>query len=104
MDLHQTPAPVRVLVADDHPLYRRAIVRAVQEHPRLELAGEATDGEQALAQVRGRQPDVAVLDVRMPGLDGLQILDCLVADASATRVMLLSAYSEGELVYKAQIG
>jgi len=100
MDAQQS-RPVRVLVADDHPLYRRAIVRAVHEHPRLELAGEAVDGEDALAQVRRRQPDIAVLDVRMPGLDGMEVLASLARDAPETRVMLLSAFSEGELVYKA---
>ena len=80
---------------------RRAIVRALHEHPRLELAGEAADGEDALAQVRRREPDIAVLDVRMPALDGMEVLASLAREASPTRVMLLSAYSDGELVYKA---
>jgi two-component system nitrate/nitrite response regulator NarL len=88
-------------VADDHPLFRRAIVRAVVEHPRLEIVGEASNGADALAQVRAREPDVAVLDVRMPGLEGPEVLAELTAEGSRTRVLLLSAYTDGQLVYDA---
>src|SRR3954454_9991232 len=61
-----TSKRVRVVVADDHPLFREAIVRAVRERPDLELVGEASSGREALELVRAEKPDVAVLDLKMP--------------------------------------
>ena len=58
------PQRVRVLVADDHPIYREGIVRAIKERPDLELVGEAGDGRDALEQIKSLTPDVAVLDIR----------------------------------------
>ena len=63
-----------VLVADDHPIYREGIVRAIKDRPELELVAEAGDGREALDQIRELKPQVAVLDIRMPGLDGTQVL------------------------------
>jgi len=92
---------VRVLVADDHPLFREAVVRAVRERPEFELAGEAADGREALALIRELRPDVAVLDVKMPGLDGLRVLNALQRDEVATRVILLSAFLDGTTAFEA---
>jgi len=92
---------VRVVVADDHPLFREAVVRAVRERPELELAGEAGDGREALALVRELRPDVAVLDLKMPELDGLQVLNALQRDGVPTRVILLSAFLDGALAFQA---
>ncbi len=91
---------VKVLVADDHPVYREGIVRAVKERPDLELVGEASDGREALQQVRDLVPDVAVLDIRMPGLDGTQVLNALRRDGVPTEVLFLSAFLESELAYR----
>jgi two-component system nitrate/nitrite response regulator NarL len=107
--LHRTPSEepsraigaVRVLVADDHPLMRRALARLVREHSGLELVGEAGDGEQALAMLASIVADVALLDVRMPGLDGLAVLRRLRASNSPVRVLLLSGGEEGEIAHEA---
>ncbi|HEV2058545.1 MAG TPA: response regulator transcription factor, partial [Solirubrobacteraceae bacterium] len=64
-----------VLIADDHPIYREGLTRAVAQRPDLELVGEAQDGRAALQQIRSLCPSVALLDVRMPELDGLQVLN-----------------------------
>jgi two-component system nitrate/nitrite response regulator NarL len=90
---------VKVLVADDHPLYREGIVRAVKERPELELVGEAGDGRAALEEIRRLVPDVAVLDIRMPELDGTQVLNALQRDEVATNVLFISAFVEPELAY-----
>ena len=66
------PARVSVVVADDHPLFREGIERAVRERPDLELIGAASGGREALERIRSLAPQVAVLDVRLPELDGLQ--------------------------------
>lgn len=82
----------RVFIADDHAGYRGGMARLVGDHPLLELVGEAPDGDSALRGVVALQPDVALLDVRMPGLTGLDVCRRLHADGSAphTRVVLIT--------------
>jgi two-component system, NarL family, nitrate/nitrite response regulator NarL len=94
-------ARVRVLIAEEHPLYREGVVRAIKERPELELIGETADGEHALALIEELEPDVAVLDVKMPGLDGLQVANAVVRDALPTRVLMLSAFLERQIVFQA---
>lgn len=94
-------ARVRVVVADEHPLFRDGIEHAVRERPDLELVGSAGDGREALRLVHELQPDVAVLDVRLPGLDALQILNAVTRDGLTTRVLILAASTDPELVYRA---
>jgi two-component system nitrate/nitrite response regulator NarL len=91
---------VTVLVADDHPIYREGIVRAVKDRPDLELVGEAADGREALERIKDLAPDVAVLDIRMPGLEGTQVLTALKRDGHETEVLFLSAFMESELAYR----
>ncbi len=96
-----TEPRVRVIVADDHPLYRESVVRAVKDRPEFELVGEAADGRTVLEDIRRLGPDVAVLDYKMPELDGLQVLNAIQRDGLPTRVVLLSAFLEGAVVYQA---
>lgn len=91
----------RVFVSEDHPVYREGLVESIRERQGLELIGEAADGIDALARIRELSPDVAVLDLRLPGIDGMGVLKALRESESPTRVILLSAYSEGALVYEA---
>ena len=94
------PERVTVVVADDHPIYREGIVRAINERPDLDLVGEAADGRQALDQIQQLSPQVAVLDIRMPGLDGTQVLSAMRRDGLETEVLFLSAFMEPELAYR----
>jgi two-component system, NarL family, nitrate/nitrite response regulator NarL len=64
-----------VLLADGHEAYRDGLARAITAHPRLDLVAEAADGHRALELLLELEPDVAVLEVRMPGLDGLEVCD-----------------------------
>ena len=89
-----------MVVADDHPIYREGIVRAINERPDLDLVGEAADGRQALDQIQELSPQVAVLDIRMPGLDGTQVLSAMRRDGLETEVLFLSAFMEPELAYR----
>lgn len=66
-----------VLLADGHEAYRDGLARAITAHPRLDLVAEAPDGRRALELLLELEPDVAVLEVRMPGLDGLEVGDIL---------------------------
>ena len=88
-------------MADDHPLYREGVLRAIGSRAELELVGQAADGREALAEIARLRPQVALLDVRMPGLAGPQVLAAVKRERFATRVILLSAHVESESVYEA---
>jgi DNA-binding NarL/FixJ family response regulator len=101
----EPPNPVlRVIVADDSDIYRAGIVRAIRSHPELELAGEFDDGEAALAAIIELRPDLALLDIRMPGIDGLELCARLqvAQPPPPTRVLLLSAYMDDAVVARAR--
>jgi two-component system, NarL family, nitrate/nitrite response regulator NarL len=90
-----------ILIADDHPVYRQGLERAIGEHSDLDLVGSTADGRQALERIHELEPDVAVVDVRMPGLDGLKIVSAVQRDGLRTRVMLLTGYEDSGAAYKA---
>ena len=92
---------LRVLIADDHPVYRQGLERAIAERDDLELVGACEDGRQALETISQLEPEVAIVDVRMPGLDGLAILSAVKRDALRTRIVLLTGYEDSTAAYKA---
>jgi two-component system, NarL family, nitrate/nitrite response regulator NarL len=92
---------VRVVVADDHPLYRDGVVRALSGSGQVDVVAEAGDGTAALAAIEELAPDVALLDYKLPGIDGVRITHAVIRDRLPTRVLLLSAFTEGGVVYKA---
>jgi two-component system nitrate/nitrite response regulator NarL len=92
---------IRVLVADDHPVYREGIVRAIDERPDLELVGQVSSGREALAEIQRLGPDVALLDIVMPELSGLEVLSALERDGLSTQVALLSAHVDSAFAYRA---
>ncbi len=92
---------VRVVVGDDHPLFRDGVVRALTSSGAVEVVAEAADGTEALAMIKEHAPDVALLDYRMPGMDGAQVAAAVRRDELATRVLLVSAYDESAIVYHA---
>jgi two-component system nitrate/nitrite response regulator NarL len=93
--------PLTILVADDHPVYRQGLERAIAEREDLELVGSSADGREALERIAELEPDVAVIDVRMPGLDGLAIVNAAKRDGLRTRVMLLTGYEDSAAAYRA---
>jgi two-component system nitrate/nitrite response regulator NarL len=80
-----------VLVVEDHPLFRSALIETLRRRPEIQLAGEASDGEEALAKIRELRPDVALVDLRMPRVGGLDVLKTVVNERLSTRVVILSA-------------
>lgn len=92
---------VRVVVGDDHPLFREGVVRALSSSGSVEVVGEADDGASALQLIKARLPDVALLDYRMPCMDGTQVAAAVRRDELPTRVLLLSAHDESAIVYQA---
>ncbi|MEU1592962.1 response regulator transcription factor [Streptomyces sp. NPDC005708] len=90
--------PLRVLVADDNPVVRAGLTALLSVHPDIEVVAEAADGEQALALAGRHRPEVVLLDVRMPGTDGLTALPEL---ARLAPVMMLTYSTEPEVVAEA---
>jgi two-component system nitrate/nitrite response regulator NarL len=83
-------APLRVLVTDDHPMILVSLEGIVQARPELELAARAESGDAALEAARAERPDLAVLDVQMPGLSGLEVLEAMKREALPTRVLFVT--------------
>jgi two-component system, NarL family, nitrate/nitrite response regulator NarL len=95
------PAPIRVLVADDHPVYRDGVAHAIRAHPELDLVAECMTGPEALEQILELRPAVAVLDFKLPGMSAVEVLKAMSPEDGPTRTIILSAFSDGELVYEA---
>lgn len=96
-----TGEKVRVVVGDDHPMFREGVVRALQSSGSIDVVAEADDGTAALAAIREHHPAVALLDYRMPGMDGAAVAAAVQRDALPTRVLLISAHDESAIVYRA---
>jgi two-component system nitrate/nitrite response regulator NarL len=87
---------LRVVIADDHETYRRGLARAIRRFGTLDLVGEAADGDEALQVILERSPDIALLDVRMPLVDGLEVARRL-RDLGGVAVVLLTGSDTREL-------
>ncbi|WP_078282144.1 response regulator transcription factor [Mycobacteroides franklinii] len=92
---------VRVVVGDDHPLFREGVVRALTSSGQITVVAEAENGSGALELIREHLPDVALVDYRMPELDGTQVAAAVRRDELPTRVLLLSAHDDAAIVYRA---
>jgi len=88
---------VSVLVAEDHPLFRTALVDMLKRRPDLELAAEAEDGEQAVHKIHELRPDVALIDLRMPRLGGMDVIRSVVGAGLPTRVVVLTAEGDSAM-------
>lgn len=92
---------IRVLAADRHPLSREGLVRAVRQHAPFRLVAETGDGRAALLKIRREAPDVAIVDVRLPGLGGERVLNAVLRDGLPTRVLLFADAVDGSAAYEA---
>ena len=92
---------IRVLLVDDEELVRSGLRLILSTEPDLDVVAEAADGEQALALAERHQPDVVMLDIRMPGLDGIEVARRLAASGSPARVVVLTTFDNDDYVYGA---
>jgi DNA-binding NarL/FixJ family response regulator len=95
------PAPIRVLIVDDQLLVRRGLVLMLGPEPTVEVVGEAADGAQAVELARRLRPDVTVMDIRMPVLDGIAATERLTREVPDCRVLALSTFDMDEHVVAA---
>jgi DNA-binding NarL/FixJ family response regulator len=96
-----TDVPIRVLVADDHAIVREGIRHVLLQEPGFEIVAEAATGDEALAQALAIRPDVAVLDITMPGQSGLEVATALHDQLPDARVLILSMHDNPEYVLEA---
>jgi YesN/AraC family two-component response regulator len=92
---------IRVVVADDEMLIRQGLTAIVTGEPDIEVVGEAADGVEALAEVRRTNPDVVLMDIRMPVLDGVEATRRIMRTRPGSRVLILTTFDLDEYVYHA---
>jgi DNA-binding NarL/FixJ family response regulator len=92
---------IKILIADDQALVRGAFRMMLESEPDMEVLGEASDGREAIEQTRLRKPDLVLMDVRMPGMNGIEATRQLMADTPAPRVLMLTTFDLDEHVYDA---
>ncbi len=92
---------IKVLLADDHNIVRAGLRRIVEDSKDMEVVAEAADGREAIRQVRKTSPDVAVVDISMPGLDGLEVINQLHSDYPNLPIIVLTMHEEEQYVVRA---
>jgi DNA-binding NarL/FixJ family response regulator len=100
-NLKSAAKPIRVLLADDHTLIRAGIRALLEKLPGVEVAGEASDGREVIDLIKTHQPDMVLMDISMPGLNGLQALARITRDFPKVRVIILSMHPNDEYVLQA---
>jgi NarL family two-component system response regulator LiaR len=93
--------PIRVLIVDDHAIVRRGIRALLATEDGFEVAGEARDGKEALAKIEALCPDVILLDLLMPKMDGIEVARCVMAENPQTRILVLTSFAADDKVFPA---
>jgi DNA-binding NarL/FixJ family response regulator len=92
---------IRILLADDHTLFRRGVAGALADHADIEIVGEATDGLQAIAKTRELIPDVVLMDISMPGMNGLEATRQIKAELPEVKIVILTIAEEDQNLFEA---
>ena len=87
---------ITVIIVDDHPLFRQGVADTLSLEPNLRVVGLASSGEEGLDLIREIRPDIAILDVNLPGINGQQVTRQVIAEKLPTRILLLTAYDDPE--------
>lgn len=87
---------ITIVVVDDHPLFRQGVMNTLALETGFRVVGEAANGTEALELIRRVKPDVAILDINLPGMNGQQVAHCIDQDSLQTRVLLLTAYDDSD--------
>jgi DNA-binding NarL/FixJ family response regulator len=95
------PARIRVMIADDHPLFRDGLRAMFESEPDIELVGEAATGQEAVTLARQLIPDVVLMDIKMPDLDGVEATRRLLAESPKTRVLVVTMFEDDNSVLAA---
>src|SRR5580700_11082546 len=99
--MHSTHNLIRILTVDDHPLLRKGIAALLNAEPDLKLVAEASNGQEAIEAFRSHQPDITLMDLQMPGLDGVEAIDRIRSEYPEARIVVLTTYSGDAQVLRA---
>jgi two-component system NarL family response regulator len=94
-------AKIRVLIADDHPIFRVGLRNLIDQQADMQVVGEAADGNEAVRAIAQHRPDVTLLDLRMPGLDGPEVIAAALAQEREAHIIILTTYDGDEDIYRA---
>jgi two-component system, NarL family, response regulator len=94
------PKTIRILVADDHPIVRQGLVAILNDQPDMSVVAEVDNGQQAIAQFRRCQPDVAIVDLQMPQMGGVEAIKTIRAEFPEAAVIMFSIYETDEDIYQ----
>jgi DNA-binding NarL/FixJ family response regulator len=92
------PPPLRVMIVDDTPALRSSLIRLLARHADIRVVAQAGDGIEALQRVKEVEPDVLLLDIEMPGMNGLEVTRCLSEAGSKVKILILSAYDDPHFI------
>src|SRR5579859_1991489 len=93
--------PITVLIADDHPIVRQGLVALIEREPDLQVVGEAGNGREAVAMYEILSPDVVLMDLRMPEMEGAAAVAAIRAEHPAAKVIILTTFDGDEDIYRA---
>jgi two-component system NarL family response regulator len=96
---HPIP-PIRVLIADDHAIFRQGLATIINRDPEMNVIAQAENGEQAIALFDEHQPDVTLMDLRMPEVEGVAAIAAICAIAKSARIIVLTTYDSDEDIYR----
>jgi len=96
---HPTPQ-IRVLIADDHAIFRQGLATIINRDPDMQVIAQAENGEQAIALFEEHQPDVTLMDLRMPDVEGVAAIGAICAAAKSARIIVLTTYDSDEDIYR----
>src|SRR5919202_1082731 len=93
--------PLRILVAEDHPLFRKGVISLLSSVPDFEVVGEAASGDEAVARAAALQPDVVLMDLQMPKLNGIGATRTIVHESPSIRVLVVTLFEDDDSVFMA---
>jgi two-component system nitrate/nitrite response regulator NarL len=91
---------IKILVADDHPVVRKGLHSCLAKQERLKIVGEASDGDEALEKTRELSPDVVLMDISMPGMNGLAVTEVLRKESPTVKVLVLSVHNNRDYIFR----
>jgi len=91
---------IKILIADDHPVVREGLIAMIKREPDFKVLGEATNGIEAVKKSRELKPDIVLMDLRMPELDGVEAMRQIASFAPATKFIILTTFSDDEYIFR----